>query len=167
MPAKHIGPANPADIIDGTIEAHPGDTFILELAMPGPRRFMAHQYEPVAKLGERIWKNFKMLHCGNKENCVRIAELIAAAWKKQPQRPNEITTWFVGYERACEIAFMDSGLPRYAVRFINQHCQMIGYNKPVNIYLCKGWHTLPESQSIRAHISGMQAKGLVNHINAL
>lgn len=167
MPAKYIGPANPADIVDGTIKAHPGDTFILELAMPGERRFMAYQYAPVAKLGEWIWNNFKVLHCGKKDDCIRIAVLNAEAWGKKPQLHNEMLTWFVGYERACEMAFQDSGLPRYAVRFINQHCQMDGYNKPVNIYLCRGWHTLPESQSIRAHISGMQAKGLTQEIKAL
>lgn len=167
MSAKYIGPASPADIADGTIKANPGDTFILELATPGPHRFMAYQYDPVARLGERIWKSFTMIHYGDKENCIRIAVLNAEAWGKKPQLHNEMLTWFVGYERACEMAFQDSGLPRYAVRFINQHCQMIGYNKPVNIYLCKGWHTLPESQSIRAHISGMQAKGLTQEIKAL
>lgn len=82
MTAKYIGPANPADIVDGTIKANPGDTFILELATPGPRRFMAYQYEPVAKLGERIWKNFKVLHCGRKDNCIQIAVLNAEAWGK-------------------------------------------------------------------------------------
>lgn len=82
MTAKYIGPANPADIVDGTIKANPGDTFILELAMPGLRRFMAYQYDPVARIGERVWQNFMVLHCGNKDDCVSVAEFHAEAWGK-------------------------------------------------------------------------------------